>query len=78
MNYRIDFQKVSSDLVYPMEHGYYYDAQLDPKWVKMRVQMVYNAEDIQNKYAVELPTNSGHKILVVNHDHQYYIINKPV
>ena len=81
MNQEIQYYKsydsISSSLVYPLDSGYYYDMKLDNDWVEFQLRMQYNVRRIDNKYAVELKTNSGNVVLVVNHDGNHYTIYKP-
>jgi hypothetical protein len=70
---------VSSDLVYPIDSGYYYVARLDNDWVKSKLRMKFNnkIDSIDNKYVVQLETNTGKTILVYNHDGKHWLIDKP-
>jgi hypothetical protein len=80
MNQEIQYYKsydsISSSLVYPLDKGYYYDFQIDNEWVEWHLMSQHGVSRIDNKYVVELRTNSGNTILVVNHDGKHYVINK--
>jgi CRISPR/Cas system-associated endonuclease/helicase Cas3 len=71
---------VASDLVYPLDKGYYYIAKLDEQWLKEKLHHQFNnsVHDIHNKTVVSLEVNNGGHILVVNHDGEYWIIAKPI
>jgi hypothetical protein len=64
---------VYSTLVYPLDKGYVYKAQLDREWVKERLSAVFGGDvrDIANKYVVDIEG-----ILVTNHDGNYYLTEK--
>ena len=72
---RIIHETIESDLVYPLDKGYYYIAKLDKDWVEDKLAEI-GVERIANKYAVNIEVNNGTTILVVNHDNEYYIISK--
>lgn len=63
---------VESDLVYPLDKGYYYICQVDPTWMKKQLRMVFgrSVEDINNKYAISLRGQ-----LYCNHDGIYWLIS---
>ena len=73
---RVEYDTVYSNLVYPLDKGYYYNAELDAEWVEDRLQALFGASSIANKYAIEITGNSGHPMLIVNHDGKYYLIQK--
>jgi hypothetical protein len=73
---RVEYDTVYSNLVYPLDHGYYYVAELDDDWVRYRLQSWFGANRIANKYAVEIIGNSGHPLLICNHDGKNYLIQK--
>lgn len=75
---RLEHNYVFSNLVYPIEYGYYYDVQVDEKWLKDRLWSEFGKRDldIANKYAIILKTNSGNNVIIVNHDGKYYTLNK--
>lgn len=76
--HKTDGSCVWSNLVYPLDKGYLYDAQLDDKWVEQKLKSKFGRAiiTISDKYVVELESNSGKKLLVVNHDSKYYLISK--
>jgi len=75
---RVEHDVVTSNLVYPIEKGYYCNAQLDDKWVKEKLWMWFQKRNLSigNKYAVEVGANSGHKMLIYNHDGKHFLIQK--
>jgi hypothetical protein len=79
LKHYIDHTSVRSDLVYPCDKGYYYVARLDDSWVKSKLQTTFNRNiiSIDNKYVVQLKTNTGKDILVYNHDGKHWLIEKP-
>ena len=66
----IEYDKLYSDLVYPLDKGYYYIAELAERWVKLKLKK-HGVTDIANKYAVDLDG-----LLVTNHDGIYYLTQK--
>jgi len=74
VNNRIRYNDVESDLVYPLDKGYYFICQVDPVWMKKQLRMVFGnkIEDINNKYAVEIKGQ-----IYTNHDGNYWLIHKP-
>lgn len=76
--HKIDNGRIWSNLCYPLDKGYLYDAELDAKWVQQKLNSKFQCGVIMdNKYVVELESNSGKKLLVVKHDSKYYLISKP-
>lgn len=75
---RLEYDTVTSNLVYPIEKGYYCDALLDAEWVEDALMLHFHKRDLRigNKYVVEIGVNSGRKILIYNHDGRYYLIQK--
>jgi len=73
---RIENNVVYSNLVYPLDYGYYYVAPLDNKWVEDRIHSWFGVDRIANKYAVEIIGNSGHPLLICNHDGDHYLVQK--
>lgn len=90
---RLNGFNLESNLVYPLDKGYYYDIPVDKKEIKNIIYTQiskfmpddYNKKralnhrdmlDISNKYAVKITANSGNEYLIVNHDGNYYVINK--
>lgn len=73
---RVTENAVESDLVYALEKGYSYDAELDPKWVRFMLRSQFGVKDINNKYTITLKTNSGREIMVTNHDGKYWLTEK--
>ena len=69
---RLVFKTLESDLVYPLDKGYLYIAQLDAKWMEFKLRCL-GAEDINNKYCVTIEVNNGTHILVTNHDGKYWL-----
>jgi len=68
---------VYSNLVYPLDYGYYYDVMLDQEWVEDLLYRWFGVEcRIANKYAIEVVGNSGNPIIIVNHDGKHYLIQK--
>jgi len=74
----VDDYCVSSNLVYPIEKGYYIDAQLDDEWVGNKLECFFQRPNVRigNKYVVEVYGNSGNKILIYNHDGKHYLIQR--
>lgn len=66
----VEYDKLYSDLVYPLDKGYYYTAELAERWVKLKLKG-HGVTDIANKYTVDL---GG--LLVTNHDGIYYLTQK--
>jgi len=66
---------LESNLVYPLEKGYYYIVKLDEKWVLEEIKKEYNAIDISNKYCVCL-LSKGVELLVTNHDGTFWLTMK--
>jgi hypothetical protein len=75
---RLSTYGIESDLVYPLDKGYYYIAKLDPKWVISELQMRIDRSinTIHNKYCIELPVANRDNILVTNHDGTYWLTAK--
>jgi hypothetical protein len=73
---RVEYETVYSNLVYPLDHGYYYVAPLDDDWVEDRLRSWFGAKRIANKYAIEIIGNSGHPLLICNHDGKHYLVQK--
>lgn len=78
IKYYIEHNQVFSSLVYPLDKGFYYDILIDKKYIESKLKSQYNVKSIANKYVVEITCNSGNVILVVNHDGEYYAINKAI
>lgn len=76
IEYYMDHDTITSSLVYPGDKGYYFDEQLDDAFVTSCLRRNYSMKYIGNKYAVELTTPSGVKILVTNHDGKHFVISK--
>lgn len=76
---RIIDNTITSNLVYPLEKGFYYVVQIDKNWIEERLFMLTGVKntDISNKYAVVLIANTGNDIIVYNHDGTYWLIDKP-
>lgn len=73
----LEYDVVYSNLVYPLDKGYYYDVMLDKECVENKLYSYFGVRcRIANKYAIELIGNSGNPIIIVNHDNKYYLINK--
>lgn len=66
---------LESNLVYPLDKGYYLDLKLDTEWIKTKLKQL-GADRIANKYAVLLSVNSGKNVIVTNYDGEYYSISK--
>jgi hypothetical protein len=73
---RVEYDTVYSNLVYPLDKGYYYVAELDADWVKWKLKSWFSASSIANKYAVEIIGNAGHPLLICNHDGKHYLVQK--
>jgi hypothetical protein len=75
---RVVYNTVDSNLVYPIEKGYYLIAKLDDKWVKDTLRRMFGrvVTEIHNKYVITVPVNNGQDILIYNHDGSYFLINK--
>lgn len=75
---RLEDNTVTSNLVYPIDKGYYLDAQLDDNWVEDKLRMWFQKRNLRigNKYVVEVGVNSGRFILIYNHDGKHYLIQK--
>jgi hypothetical protein len=73
----LEYDVIYSNLVYPLDKGYYYDALLDRDWVDDLLYRWFGVRcRIANKYAIELVGNSNNPIIIVNHDGKHYLINK--
>jgi len=76
---RIEFNKIVSNLVYPMSCGYHLICQLDHDWVTHQLRIINpNVMEIGNKYACVIPTYNRRRndLLIYNHDGKYFLINK--
>lgn len=75
---RVEYDTVTSNLCYPIEKGYYCDAQLDNEWVEDKLRMWFQKRNLRigNKYVVEVGANSGNRLLIYNHDGKHYLIQK--
>jgi hypothetical protein len=73
---RVEYDIVYSNLVYPLDYGYYYVALLDDDYVEDRIYSWFGVKRIANKYAVEIIANSGHPLLICNHDGKHYLVQK--
>lgn len=69
------YDTLESDIVYPLDQGYCYIAQLDKKWVEFRLRCM-GVRTINNKYCVALESNNGQVLLVTNHDGEYFLTAK--
>ena len=80
INNRLVGDILLSDLVYPIEHGYYYDVEVSKEWIEEKLQLTFYKRGLRiaNKYAIELKVNSGRTVLVVNHDGKHYLIQKAI
>lgn len=69
----VEWTNVYSNLVYPLDKGYIYKAQLDRKWVKEKLTFLFgrDVQDIANKYTINIDD-----MLVTNHDGSYYLTTK--
>ena len=67
---------LESNLVYPLEKGYFYIAKLDKEWVENKVKTQFKVIRIGNKYCVKILVNNGGSILVTNHDGTYWLTSK--
>lgn len=76
---RINYDSVESNLVYPLDKGFYYIAQVDEKWVRRELKMTFGKQitDIHNKYAIILKSKTGKPLLITNHDGKYWITERP-
>ncbi len=74
----VEHDCVSSNLVYPIDKGYYLDARLDDEWVANTLHRWFEKPNLRigNKYVVEVGVNSGNTILIYNHDGRHYLIQK--
>jgi len=74
----VEYDCVTSNLSYPIDKGYYCDAKLDNEWVEEKLHMWFQKPNLRigNKYVVEVYVNSGHKMLIYNHDGRHYMIQK--
>lgn len=72
LTHRVKYDTVESDLVYPIEKGYYYVCQVDRDWMKKKLRIAFgnNIVNINNKYVVEIGGN-----LYYNHDEIYWLIS---
>lgn len=70
---------LESNLVYALDKGYYYIAQVDYKWLfdRLHIEFGRNVNDIHNKYTIVLRANTGRPLLITNHDGKYWITEKP-
>lgn len=68
---------VTSNLVYPLDQGWFFIAQLDKEWVKSKLRKTFGKEieEIGNKYVVEVSGNLS-PIMITNHDGKYWLIQK--
>ncbi len=74
INNRVRHDDVESDLVYPIDQGYYCICKVEKHWIISQLRMKFgrNIRSINNKYAVEIKDR-----LYYNHDGEYWLIYKP-
>ena len=72
------YDNMESNLVYALDKGYYYVAQLDAKWVEDTIQMKFGRaySGITNKYTILIINSVGRPMLITNHDGKYWLTQR--
>lgn len=80
VNHFTGYDNLESNLVYALDKGYYYVAQLDAEWVKYTIRMKFGRaySDINNKYTIVIINNAGRPMLITNHDGKYWLTQKAI